>query len=107
MLGYIDSPGDQSVGMWDTNGSVGMEEAPSGSGHLGAAGWILLLIGLKAFTESNFITTDLAEVKISLLNVFSVFLMAGAGKLAFAFITDWMVKNGVALPGQVELQRAL
>lgn len=105
---YIDdlpeSGSTEFVGTAEMNGSAaGM----TGSPHLSFAAFLLLAIALKAFTESNLISTDLAEIKISILNVVSVFTLYAVGKVLFLVATAAMVRRGLALPGQAELARVL
>jgi Ca2+/Na+ antiporter len=104
---WIDSPGDQSVGAWDTGAGDVSAGSAGGGVHITAAVIILLAILLKAFTESNLISTDLAEVRVSLLNIFAVVLMYAAGKIGFLAVTGFMSARGLALPGQVELGQIL
>lgn len=110
-VGYLGPP-DQSAGEWqvgvgeDDQTLAGGPQA-AGSPALGLASLILVLIGLKFFTESDLLTTDLAEVKVSLLNLFSVGFMSIVGILLIKALTAGMAARGVALPGQVALVSAI
>jgi hypothetical protein len=106
ILGDMTGISDQSAGQWETGTDMGeVQRAGNGEVHISAAGVILLVILLKAFTESNLISTDLAEIKISLLNILSIWLMWKAGDIAVTWVTAEMAKRGLALPGQVEVVR--
>lgn len=96
-----DTPGMQ----WETGLTASRSEG--GSGHIALAGVLFLLIGLKAFTESNLISTDLAEIKISLLNILSIGFISAAFDVGFKVLTSKMAERGVALPGQVEFASAI
>lgn len=108
-MGYVDSPGDQSAGQWETglDGAGIAAPAPSSGPHISLAAGILLLIALKAFTESNLISTDLAEIKLSLLNIFAIGVVSIVFQIGFKLYTAWASGRGVALPGQEEIAAAL
>lgn len=105
---YLDDLPESGEVEWQSTAAMnGQATATNGSPHLSVAAFLLLAIGLKAFTESSLISTDLAEIKISLLNVASVFTLYAVGKILFLLATTAMVKRGFALPGQAELARVL
>lgn len=105
MFGWepVESPGDQSAGAYEGGGPV-MEPPPtSGRAQFSWALAILIVIGLKAFTESDLLSADPQEIKVSLLSIFSIWFMYKAGQMGANMLTAFMVKNGLALPGQAEL----
>jgi hypothetical protein len=90
------------VGM-DMGGMMSVMSQP----HLSFAGWIIGLLGLKFFTESDLLSTDLAEVKISLLSILTITLEAGVGFAGLKVIVGWLLQKGVMIPGLADFVGAL
>jgi hypothetical protein len=104
---WADSPGDQSVGVWDT-GAGDTSVAPAGVGlHVGAIALLFLAIAYKAVTDSNLVDTDLHRFHLTWVTIFGVLLAWAAGKIGFLAITGFMVQRGIALPGQLEIAQLL
>lgn len=105
---WVEAPADQSAGQWETGTEQAYSAAQSpGQAHISFAAILLMLILLKVFTESNLLSTDLAEIKVSALNIITVLAMAIPGIVGFKVATAKMAEAGIALPGQVELAQAI
>lgn len=88
-------PNAQSPMTMDMGGMMQVVTQP----HISAAGWIVALLGLKFFTESDLLSLDLSEVRISLLNIFSITLQAGVGIVGLKLIVGWMLQKGFPVAG--------
>lgn len=75
--------------------------------HVSFAGWIVALLGLKFFTESNLLSLDVAEVKVSLYNILSITLQAGVGIIGTKVVVGWLLQRGVMIPGLADFVGAL
>jgi hypothetical protein len=105
---FIDSPQDQSVGMWDAGAGDYSPEPSGGMGlHVGAAALIFLAIAYKAITDSNLVNTDYHQFRMTWLAIFGVVLAYAAGKIAFLTLTGFMASRGILLPGQGEIAQLL
>jgi len=67
--------------------------------HISFAGWIVGLLALKWFTESNLISLDVAEVKISAYSILATTLQAGFGFISLKVLVGWLLQRGVMIPG--------
>lgn len=88
-------PNAQPPLMMTPNGMMAMQSQP----HLSFAGWIVGLLALKFFTESDLLSTNLSEVRISLLNIGSITLQAGFGFVGLKVLVGWLIGRGVMIPG--------
>ncbi len=75
--------------------------------HITFAGWVVALLGLKFFTESNLLSLDVKEVKVSLYNILSISLQAGVGFIGLKVIAGWLLQRGVMIPGFADFVGAL
>jgi hypothetical protein len=91
------------VGMMDMGGMMSVIAQP----HISFAGWIVALLGLKFFTESDLISVDVSEVKVSLLNILSITLQAGVGIIGLKVFIGWLLQKGVMIPGLADFIGAL
>jgi hypothetical protein len=82
-------------GTMDMGGMMSIMAQP----HISFAGWIVGMLALKYFTESNLISVDPQEVKISLLNILSITLQAGFGFVGLKVLVGWLLQRGVMIPG--------
>jgi hypothetical protein len=83
------------IGSMDMGGMMNVIAQP----HISFAGWIVGLLGLKFFTESNILSLDVAEVKVSLYNILSITLQAGFGFVGLKVLVGWLLQRGVMIPG--------
>ena len=67
--------------------------------HISFAGAIVLLLGLKYFTESDLLSLDVSEVKVSLYNIGSIGLQATAFIVGSKVAVGWLLQKGVMIPG--------
>ncbi len=67
--------------------------------HISFAGAIVALLGLKFFTESNLLSLDVKEVKISLYNIGSIGLQATVFIVGAKVGVGWLLQKGVMIPG--------
>jgi hypothetical protein len=67
--------------------------------HLSFAGWIVGLLGLKYFSESDILSLDVSEVKVSLFNILSITIQAGVGIVGLKVISGYLLQKGVMIPG--------
>jgi hypothetical protein len=98
---YI-SPGDfETTVPPNAQPPMGMGEmmAVPSQPHLSLAGWIVGLLGLKFFSESDLLSLDVSEVKISLFNILSITLQAGVGIAGVKIIVGALIQRGVNIPG--------
>jgi len=88
-------PNAQAPLMMTPNGMMAMSSQP----HLSFAGWIVGLLALKFFTESDILNLNVAEVKISLFNILAITIQAGFGFIGLKVLVGWLIARGVAIPG--------
>lgn len=67
--------------------------------HLSFAGWIVGLLGLKFFSESDLLSLDVSEVKVSLFNIISITFQAGVGIVGLKVLSGYLLQRGVMIPG--------
>jgi len=79
-------------------GAMGMMDVMSAP-HLSFAGWIAGALALKFFSESDILSLDVSEVKVSLFNIFSITLQAGFGFVGLKVLVGWLLQKGVPLFG--------
>ena len=79
--------------------SMGGMMAVASQPHLSFAGWIVGVLGLKFFSESDILSLDVSEVKVSLYNILSITLQAGIGIAGLKVIVGWLLQKGVMIPG--------
>lgn len=91
----------------DAPDGQGMVMGDLGPPHIALLGWIVLLLGLKWFTESNLLSTDPAEVRVSLLNMFSVSLQVWVTTLGAKVGNAFLIRHGVVIPGLADALGAL
>jgi hypothetical protein len=75
--------------------------------HVTFAGTIVGLLALKFFTESNLLSLDVAEVKVSLYNILAISLQAGIGIVGIKVFAGWLLQRGVMVPGFADFVGAL
>lgn len=81
--------------MMDMGGMMNVMSQP----HISFAGAIVALLALKYFTESNLLSLDVAEVKISLYNIASIGLQAAVFFVGAKVGVGWLLQKGVMIPG--------
>lgn len=67
--------------------------------HLSFAGWVVGLLALKYFSDSNLLSLDVAEVKISLWGIIATTVQAGFGFVGLKVFVGWLLQQGVMIPG--------
>jgi len=91
------------VGMMDMGGMMNVIAQP----HITFAGWIVALLGLKFFTESDILSLDVKEIKVSLYNILAITLQAGVGFIGLKVVVGWLLQKGVMIPGLADFVGAL
>jgi hypothetical protein len=100
MAMFVDAPeydptGTYGGGMMD----MGVSDQGLGPPNLTLAGVALLAIGLRFLTDSNFVTFDTSELKISLFNVLAVWVMYKTANAVVLLSASWLASKGVNIPG--------
>ena len=106
--GYVDTELDLSDGQWETglNTPPLPDQHSGGPSHLSFAGLILLIILIKAFTESSIVNFNLSEIRVSLVSIMFIGVTSLAFHIGFKAVTALQESKGLALPGQVSLAAA-
>jgi hypothetical protein len=68
---------------------------------------ILLLLGLKYLSESNLLSFEPAEVKVSTFNILNIGLQSVAFILALKLAAAYMLQNNIRVPGLNDLVGAI
>ncbi len=88
----------------DMGGRVMMD---LGQPHVPLATMILALAGLKFLTESNLVSLDPAEVKVSFLNIVNIGLQAVVFILILKLSSAALLRRGIVIPGLPDLAGAI
>jgi hypothetical protein len=83
------------AGMMDMGGMMNVMSQP----HISFAGSIVALLLLKYGTESNLLSLDVAEVKVSLYNIVSIGLQAAVFFVGAKVGVGFLLQKGVMIPG--------
>lgn len=95
--GYLGDPGD--------TGGATMQDL--GEPHVPLAGMLVLLLGLKFLSESDVVSLDTAEVKVSIFNILNVGLQAVAFIMLLKLGSATLLRRGVVIPGLADLAGAI
>jgi len=82
-------------GTMDMGGMMSVMAQP----HISFAGAVVALLGLKYFTESDLLSLDVSEVKVSLYNIGSIGLQAVVFIVGSKVIVGWLLQHGVMITG--------
>jgi len=85
----------------------GAEDADLGSPAIPLAGGILLLLGLKFASESDLLSFDPQEVKVSAFNILNIGLQAVTFILILKLGSAALLRNGIVVPGLNDLAGAI
>jgi len=88
----------------DTGGMVMMD---LGSPAVPLASMILALVGLKFLTESNLVSLDVSEVKVSFLNIVNIGLQAVVFIIMLKLAAAGLLRRGIVVPGLNDLAGAI
>jgi hypothetical protein len=75
--------------------------------HLTFAGAIVALLGLKFLTESNLITFDVHEVKVSLHNILNIGIQASVFIVGAKVVAGFLLQKGYPVSGFADFVGAL
>jgi hypothetical protein len=78
-----------------------------GPPHLPLASFIVLLIMLKFFSESRFVSLDVSEVKVSFWNSVNIGLQAVTFILLLKYGSAKLLKSNIVIPGLADLAGAI
>lgn len=78
-----------------------------GAPHVALASILLGLAGLKFFSESNLLSLDVAEVKVSFFNIINIGLQAVAFILFLKLGSAALLRRGIIVPGLPDLAGAI
>jgi hypothetical protein len=78
-----------------------------GAPHIALAGLIVGLLGLKYMTESNLLSLNPTEIKVTIHNIIAVGLQSVMFLIFLKLGVAAMIKRGISIPGLADLAFAV